>query len=250
MIPNLNELTNLAAAMADPLEKPAVTAKRALELWKACRMELHWAEIADKRAQEIGGVEYEIWLSDEEFRNLLKPDADNRISLDNFLEACMPKAKLGTRISNWSKFRLSRVKEESEGSNLSSKSEKELLAAIDESIAKDRNHGFPVSDNLYALRDQFAEFRQRTKEISVQDRSEKGVRIKSINAVVKKWIKSEPLTTKEDDILKSLNEAEILMVIEKYEMMKSQSVRFRALILDLQTPVKGRPRRLVKKSKN
>lgn len=182
-LPSLETFVGLAASMATPNEKPAATARRAMELFAACEREL--AEMERLAARANAEAKF---LSDEfelvsAFLSNFKAgeniyydsfDPGEKVTIDAFLEACMPRSRKEARMAKWRAFIAWKLSLNGGmiGLPILSESESADLAPI--LVMRFRESGFSIDERLSGLRDDFTAFLEDDRKAKASERGKKG----------------------------------------------------------------------------
>lgn len=252
MIPTTTELANLAAIMAKPGEDARTSARRAMELWKACEQEYFREKRRDEETQAEDERQYQEWRDGEDFLEALKPgtsvdggaksSVEDRVGLELFLKACSPTSKDLTLLKNWRLFRRFNQIREDKVAGLPPKDDLALSEIIDEIVKRDRLNGLAYPGTLILLRTQFRRFVDDQVAEWHATHAQAMVRARKINDAAKVVISGQAPTPENVTLLKSLSTEEVQKVALNLNLNAKQTEAWKAKVLDLQTPPSGRPK--------
>jgi len=244
MIPTQIELAALAAVMATPAEDPEITARRAMLLWDACGKEV--APLVQKEArinELLSEPPSEDSINDYLFIQNFMPS--ETVSLDSFLEACMPESKEDTRTTRWRAYRRFYVARADSSCGLPVKDDEALRDAVASMMKRDRDEGFPCSNALLTIRDDFRMFCESTVKPAIVENARKMTIIRTIiRPASKALLDGQRLTAEQKETLKNLTPQEIETEIKGLKMSLEEADKWKAAIVDLRTSQKGRPRKI------
>ena len=250
-LPTLEALVGLAAAMATPTEKPAATARRAMELFVACEHELvEMKKSVAKRDAERKHLcevaEYEqAFLSNFKEGSCVWYDSfkpGERVSVDDFLKACMPRSKEEDRMGKWRSFLALQLSRNGGLNGLPQLNKSESAEWAPKLVKKFQIDGLLMDLRLAGVRDAFLEFLESDCKAMKADKAAKSTRAKIVRPVSRKLLAGEKLYPDEEVILTGLTPAEIEDEIVKLKMNSSQAKWWKAAIEDLKVPPAGRPK--------
>lgn len=248
-LPTLETLASLAATMAQKTDRPEDSAKRAIHLWQACEKELHVTAHSETVKSEAFSEIIDTITDQDLFLSKCMgnpidcslPIKGKRAPFKAVLAALMAESKDRTQKSDWKAYREFCLSDENQAPEISEKKESFVNNRVREQVEKDEIQGFLETD-LLGLRENFSKFREANGAFKRKIRSEKGVRGRSIRGISRKFTIGEKLTSEEEDVLKTLTDEEVGTEIKKLEMTTAQALKWKALVQDLNTPVRARPR--------
>ena len=246
-LPTLETLATLAAAMARKYDTPKDSAERAIDLWEACELGLHRAEHKAKVKEEEFSQMIDTFTDQNAFLSQCMgtpldcstPIEGRKVPLNSVLVALMPVSKDHTRDARWIDYRRYCMTFIDLANKLP---ESSVVAAVEAQVAHEKKQGL-LETELLQLRADFATFLESFEKVEQAKKSDKGVRARKIRPITRKFLAGTELTEEEQSVIKSLTNEEIEAEILKTAMKPAQKKKWKAAIVDFNTPAKGRPRK-------